>query len=175
MAGFLDELKSIYRNRLLRHQNLPFLEGTMAGCALIATIKGEVSLSQRIRVDQVFEALEALQVFDPHEAVNLFNRYSEAVLKNPREGRLAALNMVKRIAAGDREKAELMIRICLAVSEADGAISLAEQIEIVTLCSILKVTPDRCGLYTGNEEESLIAKLQRESELEGTSPPEQTE
>ena len=55
-----------------RHHNLPFLKATMAACALVATANGEVSFSERVRVDQIIETLEALQVYGPHEAVNIF-------------------------------------------------------------------------------------------------------
>jgi tellurite resistance protein len=163
MTGFLHELTSLYRARLERHRNLPMLRGAMAACAVIATIGGEVSFGQRIRVDQILETLEALKVFDPHEGVNLFNEYAEAIFANPRQGQDRALAEVRRLTEGDPEKAELIIRICLAVSEADGAVSLAEQIEIVTLCSLLGVDPARFGLYAAADGDSVLAQVARET------------
>lgn len=50
--------------------------------------------------------------------------------------------------AGDPERAELVIRMCLALSEAEGDKSLVDQVEIVTLCSLLGVDPRARGLYT---------------------------
>ena len=47
------------------------------------------------------------------------------------------------------EAAELLICICLAVTEADGKSSLVDQIEIVTLCSLLELDPCHFGLYRG--------------------------
>lgn len=163
MSGFLHELTALYRTHLERHRNLPMLRGAMAACAVIATIDGEVSFGQRIRVDQILETLGALQVFDPHEGVNLFNDFAEAIFANPREGQQRALTEVRRLAREDPEKAELIIRICLAVSEADGEVSVAEQIEIVTLCSLLGVDPRRFGLYPDDDQESVLARIARET------------
>ncbi len=131
MAGFLDELKSLYQVQLERHRNRPFLRGVMAAGALVTTIHGEVTLGQRMRLDKVLETLGELKVFDPHEGVNLFDEYVQGIFADPPKGQARALREVKEVAADDAERAELLIRICLAISEADGGIDLAEQIEIV--------------------------------------------
>jgi tellurite resistance protein len=41
----------------------------------------------------------------------------------------------------------LLLRVCVAVSEADGEASLADQIEIVSMCSRFGIDPAECGLY----------------------------
>ncbi len=146
MSGFLGVLKDQYHTHMERHHNLPFLKATMAACALVATADGKVSFSERVRVDQIIETLESLQVYDPHEAVNIFVDYCEAILSSPRDGHpkvLSQLDVVK----DNPETAALLIRICLAVAEANGKTSLVDQIEIVTLCSILELDPGHFGLY----------------------------
>lgn len=159
MPGFLDELTSYYHQTLERHRNLPFLKACMAACALIATIEGEVSLSQRLRIDKILETLEALQVFDPHEGVDLFNAYAGAIFEGPEAGRREALRFILQVAQADPEKADLLVRICLAVSDADGSVSLVEQIEIVTLCSILGLSPERYGLYSDADVQGVLAAI----------------
>lgn len=147
MNGFLSSLLSDYRQQLDRHRNRPFLRATMAACALAAVADGEVSFSERIRVDQVLDTLEELKVFDPHEAVALFNEFSDAILANPQVGREQAMAAVEPIVT-DAERAQLLVRICLAVAEAKGEKSLTDQIEIVILCSLIGVEPRFAGLYT---------------------------
>ncbi|MDZ7751605.1 MAG: TerB family tellurite resistance protein [Gammaproteobacteria bacterium] len=163
MPGFLEELKSLYRVQLERHRNRPFLRGVMAAAALVASIHGQVTLGQRMRLDKVLETLNELKVFDPHEGVDLFDEYVQAILEDPPKGQTRALRDVKEVAAEDGEKAELLIRICLAISEADGGIDLAEQIEIVTLCSILGVDPSNHALYTDDPAGGVIARINREA------------
>ena len=49
----------------------------------------------RLRLHEGFLAtLEELQVFDPHEAVDLFNEFSRAILEQPRTGREQAMSAV---------------------------------------------------------------------------------
>jgi len=157
MTGFLDSLVGRYRSQAERNRNRPFLRGTMAACALVATADGQVSFGERVRVDQVMQTLDALRVFDPHEGVDLFNDFTDAILRAPSEGRPHAIEAM-RAAAANRQTAELLIRICLAVSEANGSVSLADQIEIVTLCSLLGVEPTNLGLYPDRPTTDLIGE-----------------
>ncbi len=155
MAGFLNSLLSGYREQLERRRNEPFLRAVMAASALVAIADGSIAFSQRIRVDQILETLETLKIFDPHDGVNLFNRYAEAILEASEPGRARAVEAIKPLAR-DPETAELLVRVCLAISEANGEISLVEQIEIVTLCSLLDIDPKNCGLYVDLSPEELI-------------------
>ncbi len=154
MSGFLSKLNELYRERLAKHRNRPFLEASMAACALVAMANGNVSFRQRVRIDQIMETLEALRIFDPHEGVNLFNECVREMKASPRVGHERAIGLVLRETSAHPEKAELLIRLCLAVSEVDGAIPMTEQIEIVGLCGRLGVKPDRLGLYTDREEQA---------------------
>jgi len=150
-------LKEGYHHQMERHHNLPFLKATMAACALVATADGEVSFTERVRVDQIIETLQELSVFDPHEAVNLFVDYCEAIFKTPSIGHPQVLKELDAI-VDNPETAELLIRICLAVAEANGETSLVDQIEIVTLCSILEIDPSHFGLYKNTLIEQLSDK-----------------
>jgi len=149
--GFLNTLINNFQDGLERNRNRPFLKATMAACALVATADGKVSLGERVRVDQILETLEALKIFDPHEAVDLFNGFSDAILESPHEGHDLALAALAEV-TDDVETKALIIRICCAISEVkhpDGEKNMiaADQIEIVTLCSRLGVDPKTCGLY----------------------------
>ncbi|MBL6934265.1 MAG: tellurite resistance TerB family protein [Alphaproteobacteria bacterium] len=146
MPDFLKNLTHHYREQVARHKNLPFLKATMAASAVVSMSDGEITFDERMRVDQVLETLEALKVFDPHEGVNLFNGFVEALKESPEAGHAEAVAAIMA-GANDPEKAELMIRICLALSESDGEVSLVEQIEIVTLCSLLGLDARAFGLY----------------------------
>ena len=119
MAGFLQSLTEQYREQVSRHKNLPFLKATMASCAVVATADGKLSYTERVRVDQILATLEQLQVFDPHEGVDLFLEFAEHILMAPKDGHeraLEALDWVK----DEPETAKLIIRICLAVAESNG-------------------------------------------------------
>lgn len=146
MGGVISSLTGILQERLERQRNRPFLQACMAACAVVATTDGRVSFGENVRVDQILETLDRLKVFDPHEGVDLFRDYCDAILEDPRAGHDKALADIAPIAS-DQEDGALLLRICLAVSEADGEASLADQIEIVTLCSRFGIDPKHCGLY----------------------------
>jgi len=147
MSGMLDNLTRFFQGRSEKEQNRPFLEAAMAACAMVSASEGQVSFADRIRVDQIMETLTRLKVFDPQEGADLFNRYTKSILTSPKAGRESTLKVIKAVAA-DAETAELLIDLCLAVSLSDGVTSLIEHIEIVTLCGLIGVDPDKIGLNT---------------------------
>jgi tellurite resistance protein TerB len=151
MSGLIDDFKHYLAKRLLHHRNYPFLSATMAACALVDAADGEVTYLERVRVDQVMETLEELQVFDPHEGVDLFNKFIDEIRAEPSGGRQSALKTVLDETDKHPEKAELLIRVCMAVSEVDGKIPISDQTEIVRLCGELGVEPGDCGLELGSD------------------------
>ena len=75
MSGFLASLIDNWQDALDRHRNRPFLEAAMAACAVIATDDGTVSFAERVRVDQILETLDQLNIYDPHKGGDIFNEY----------------------------------------------------------------------------------------------------
>ena len=106
MAGFLQSLLDDYHAQIERHRNRPFLDAAMAACALAACTDGEVSFSERIRVDQILQTLERLKVFDPHEGVDLFNKYTDLIFEHPATGHETAFLAVEKIG---RDPAEIEV------------------------------------------------------------------
>lgn len=155
MSGFLATLIDSYQERLERQRRRPFLRACMAACATIAIADGEVTFPERVRIDQILETLEALKIFDPHDGVNLFNEFVDAIRDNPRAGREAALAAMHEV-AHEPESAALLVRVCCAVSEADGEKHLTDQIEIVSLCSQLGIEPRDLGLYSELSSEAVL-------------------
>ena len=157
MSGILQSLLDDYRASRERHRSRPFLKAAMAACALAASARGEVTFSQRIRVDQILDTLERLKVFDPHDGVDLFNHYSNAILAASREGHDEAIAALQPF-VDDPESAGLLVRICLAVAEAGGEKTLSQEIEVVMLCSLLGVDAVPAGLYTDGAARSPRAR-----------------
>lgn len=151
MAGFLSSLTDLYREQVLRQRNRPFLEAVMSAAALVCAADGEVTFPERMRLDQIIEALKQLDVFDPHEAIDLFNDYTAAIQADSKTGRDAAFARIEPLAK-DPETSALILRVCLGILEVEGEDALAEQIEIVSLCSRLGIEPKDCGLYVDNPD-----------------------
>lgn len=128
-----------FRLELNRHKQRPSLEAVAAACALVATADGEVSFSERARLDTVIESLSQLRLFDPHEVVDAFDEHV-AQLADDDDGVAA---MLKVISAGTRAEgaADLLLRISAAMSLADGRDSSDEHEIIHKICAALQL-PD---------------------------------
>jgi tellurite resistance protein len=144
MSGIIATLVDSYREQIERHRNRPFLRAAMASCALATMSNGVVSLRERVRVDQVLATLDALQVFDPHEGVELFNEFIEAFRASEEDGRRLALTAIEDEAAQEPGKAELLIRISVAVCAGKEGVSEEFRQQIAALCDRLGVARDLC-------------------------------
>ncbi len=129
-----------FRLELQRHKQRPFLEAVAAACALVATADGEVSFSERARLDSVIESLSQLRLFDPHEVVDAFDEHV-ARLAEVEKGADALLKVV---VVGTRAEgaADLLLRISAAMSLADGRDSADEHAVMEQICAALGL-PDK--------------------------------
>lgn len=146
MSSILNGLMRGYQAQIQRYRNRPFLRAAMAGCALVSMADRVVSLQQRTRVDQILETLDALRLFDPHEGVDLFNEFVEAIRIQQEAGHALALTVLDQEVAEEPDKARLLMRICAAVSEEEGVIHPPEWRELHGLCLRYGIEPHHCGL-----------------------------
>ncbi len=144
MGRILTSLTEAYQEQLERHRNRPFLRAAMGACALVSMANHVVSLRDRMRVDQLLETLDKLQVYDPHEGVELFNEFVAELRDSEPEGRAHVYQAIDDEVAEEPDKAELLIRICLAVSEEEQGVPAAERECIIDLCRRLGLESDSC-------------------------------
>jgi tellurite resistance protein TerB len=145
MSGLFSDFTHLFHESQEKRHNRPFLRAAMAACAMVSISEGEVHFCDRIRLDQILNTLKKLKIFDPHEGVEIFNYFTEKIRTSPKEGHDEALAAVKNVAT-DKTTAELIVRLCLAISLSDRKTSMVEQIEIVSLCSLLGVDENILGL-----------------------------
>jgi tellurite resistance protein len=143
MANVYQIAKDLVNKELRRFRNRHFLEATMAASALLALADQEILMSERLALDFVLENVTELEIFDVHKAVDLFRDYAEAIQKDPVKGRDEVFKAITR-SAKDEHEAEIIIRACILIAKADGAISEAERETIGELCQVLTV--DACKI-----------------------------
>lgn len=110
----------------------------MAATALVATADGEVTFSELSALDSVLESVQDLQMYDPHIAVDIYRDFADAIAENADAGRRDAMAAVAKIGR-DHEAAELIIRVAVAISKADGELSPLEARAISDICGTLGV------------------------------------
>lgn len=138
--AFFSEIAGRINNFIDRHDNQTFMEGMMASCAIVAISDGKISFSERVRLDNIIEVLDRINVFDPHEAIDLFNLYVERL--NGPQGKLEKeklLAMISRIFKTDHDKATLL-KVCWAISEADGKYEKPEYQAVEEIAKSIKVS-----------------------------------
>jgi len=145
MPDFIKNLAQDLKLQLKRHEHRLFLRGAMAASALVANADGHISLSESGRLDQILEVVEKLKIFAPHDAIELFNAYVDDIREDHEAGRDRALKAV-RSAGRELEDVTLLIKICVAISLADGQVPDDERREIEAICGILGVDPNSLGL-----------------------------
>ena len=125
-----------------RYWDKPFLKAAMAVCALAAYADGNVSLSERYRVDAILNAVERLRVHDPRKAVYIMDDYLAELRNDTLNWESVLRGKVSRY-ADDYKAARTLLRIAYLVIAADGPVSPAEKEEFNRICDSLTVEKDR--------------------------------
>ena len=142
LTSLLAGLKQSLGREIDRIRQKPFLDASMAGCALVCMADGQVSFSERDRMDGVLRNLEAFQVFDAHGAIDLFNDHVDRMMQDPDSGASEALAAVSDL-RDMPELASLLVKVCVALSYADGEFSDAERDAIAIICHKLFLDPKK--------------------------------
>ena len=126
MADFFTQLRAAVTDHIERFRNRDFFEATMAAAAMVSQADGSVNLTEASVIDQALEAVHELNIYDPHEAVDLYRQNIEELENNPEGAKAEILKTVSRV-AGDEEAARTLIKICVAVGKADENFILEEK------------------------------------------------
>ena len=126
------------QERLHQHRDRGFLKAAMAASALAAYADGTVSLTERYSIDDMLENLERLNLHDPEKAIQILNEYIHTLQDDPETAQAVLIGKLKRF-ADDREAADLIVQIALAVSYADGHFNYAERMQFAEICETLGV------------------------------------
>lgn len=145
MSDVVRSIVAAIREELTKHRNKPFLEAAMAVAAYLAMADGKVSFSERSRLDAILETIEALRIYDPHDAVELFNGLADDLGEDVPSAREGIFEAVMPFAEHPAQ-ARLLVRIGLAVAHADGAFSEAERVRLADICAALGLPPDDATL-----------------------------
>ncbi len=116
----------------------------MAAGALVAMADDKLSLSESQKIDEVLEGVKRLQVFDVHEATDLFKDYAHSVEADPVSARVNLLRTVEKISR-DPKAAQLTVKVCLAVGCADGRVVPKKIHQIAEICQVLRLQPAEFG------------------------------
>ncbi len=128
------------RSDTARYWDKPFLKAAMAVSALTALADGEISLSERYRIDAILNAMYRLLVHNPHKAVDIMNDYIEALQTEPERAEEVLRGKIARY-KGNYKSARTLLRIAYLVISADDNVTTSERETFDRICLTLNVNP----------------------------------
>ena len=128
----------------VRHR--PFMEATMAACALVALSDEDHRLAELATRDRVLVRLRDLHVFDTQKAVELYDHYAGLITRDPDEGKRKTMELVGRL-KDDHKESKRLVKICLAIGRADHEFTPRERSVGEEICRTLSLHPGDLGVY----------------------------
>lgn len=129
--SFFENIFVSLAEMIERYEHQDFLESVCGACALVATANARVELAQRVRFDQVIKLLSRLHCFETHQVTERFDEDIAALKTDRAATQKAILRKVKDTIKSKADK-ELILKVCWAMSRADGEVDRKEQ-EMVEL------------------------------------------
>jgi tellurite resistance protein TerB len=135
-----DSVKQNLSTELTRYQNKQMLEAIVAGCAMVAYADGSVSAPEKQKMMGFLRTSETLKVFDAGEVIRLFEKYVEKFDFDHTIGVGEVMTAVAKF-KGKPAEAQLIVRVCIAVSASDGTFDANERSMVRRLCQELDLDP----------------------------------
>jgi tellurite resistance protein len=129
-----------------RGRQRDFVEATMAGCALVALADKEQRLAELLTRDRVLTRVDEMRTFDHQRALEFYDHYAQAIQADPAAGRSRVLDKIAPLRS-DRQSAELLVRICIAIGRADQTFSAQERSVVEAVCRALDIHPGDLNVY----------------------------
>ena len=145
MSGFFQQARNVLSQELQKFRNRTFLEATMAASALVASADGEVNIAELTMLDQALATINELNIYDPHDAIDIYREHAEALTADPGAAREKILRLVRKL-SDDEHAARLLIKVCVAIGKSDDDFTESEKTAIDQLCANMGLNPAETGL-----------------------------
>ncbi len=145
--SFFDTLKGLgksLQDEVKKFSNQTFLEGVLAGAALVAYADGNVSKEEKQKLVRFVQTNETLSVFDSDDVINTFTKFIERMDFDHTIGTGECLKTISKLKG--KAEARLMIRVCCAIGAADGNFDDDEKNVVRKICAELSIDPKEFDL-----------------------------
>jgi tellurite resistance protein TerB len=135
-----NEVSASLKTEVTKVRNKTFLEGVVAGCALVAYADGVVKPEEKQKMMGFLQTSDVLSVFDVTEVIKAFEKAAKGFEFDAAIGEANALQTIGKLKGKDAE-ARLMVRVCCAVGAADGDFDEDEKAAVRKICGELGLNP----------------------------------
>ena len=140
--SFLDSLKQSVRDvtqsmnsELKKFRSKELLQAIVAGSTMIACSDGQVSSAEKQKLMGYVRNSEQLSVFDADKVIEAFNQY---LSRFEFDATIASGEALQKISVfKGKPEAHLIVRVCLAIANADGNLASTEQQALEQICRAL--------------------------------------
>lgn len=140
LKGKFDEVSANLKNEVTKVRNKEFLEGVVAGCALVAYADGVVKPEEKQKMMGFLRTSDVLSAFDTSDVIKLFEKFTDQFEFDPAIGEANALQAVSKVKKKEGE-ARLLVRVCCAIGASDGEFDNMERKVVSKICSELGLNP----------------------------------
>jgi tellurite resistance protein len=121
MSLFTSIIKKI-NDVIDRHDSQNFMKGVMAACAIVANADNKITFAEWVRLDEILAKVDRLKIYDPHDAIDLFNKYVKQLQGSDRKSvKEKLLKQIGKTFVSESDQV-VLIKVCWAISKADGKV-----------------------------------------------------
>lgn len=132
----LDAGKSM-NSELMKFRSKDLMQAIVAGATMIAYADGDVSASEKQKLMGYVRNSEQLSVFDTDKVIKSFN---QNLSRFEFDSNIAIGETLQKIAVfKGKPEAHLIVRVCLAIANADGHFDTTEQQALDQICRSLEL------------------------------------
>lgn len=144
MLDWLKTNAALARDKLStevgKFRNREFMEGIVAGCALVSAADGAISSAEKQRMAGFIQNSAELKVFDMGDVIKSFNDYCAKFEFDAEIGKAEALKAIGKLRSKP-DAARLLVRVCCAIGSADGNFDDSERAACRSICNELGLPP----------------------------------
>jgi tellurite resistance protein TerB len=135
-----NEVSTSVKTEVTKVRNKTFLEGVVAGCAMVAYADGTVTPDEKQKMMGFLKNSEVLSVFSVDEVIATFEKFAKQFEFDAAIGEANALQTIGKLRTKENE-ARLMVRVCCIIGAADGNFDENEKTSVRKICNELRLNP----------------------------------
>ena len=140
LKGKFDDVSKSLKDEVTKIKNQTFLEGVVAGCAIVAYADGVVRPEEKQKMMGFMRSNDVLSIFDTGKVIQLFDKSASKYEFDRTIGEMEALSAVGKLRSKPTE-ARLLVRVCCAIGASDGNFDESEKQAAVKICRELGLDP----------------------------------
>jgi tellurite resistance protein TerB len=123
-----------------KFRNETFLQGVTAACSLVAAADGSIDSSEKQKMMRFIQSNDALKVFDTNKVIESFKKWTDQMEFDMDSGKANAFS-ANNTAGKDQAQARTVMRVAIAIADADGNTDASEMKVLREICHELGLEP----------------------------------